>query len=1253
MPIFDIPAHRLVDLSDADLRELVARLCEAEREKQGGHRNEVRWGGSQTAADGGLDVVIDPVGPFGAAGPLARRDVGIQVKAADLQPAAIITEMRYGGALRPALSTLAEKSGSYLIASVGANCSEAMLQRRIDAMRNAVDDDPNGTSLHLNFLDRNAIGRWVSAHPSVAAWLRLRLTLPALEGWQPFGRWSSTPADVADELVCERGLVFRIGPGEPIRELPEALDRIRSLLWEGTGAVRIAGLSGIGKSRIVQGLFEPVGEVDALRVSHAIYADLGRAPNPAPMALLEALITRDAPAILVVDNCPPETHQALARKLAESAGPVRLITVEYDVRADRPEETDVVRIEAEGADIVEALVRRRHNELAAGEPRRLAELSQGNARLAFALAQAAPHAGTLSAFDDTALFDRLFWQRGVRNDELARAAEALSLVYSFDVEGDEEPDELALLGSLVDLSRSAMHRHAATLVERQLAQARSRWRAVLPHALANRLARQALHSIAWRAIADGFSDKPRLRRSLARRLAFLHDSEAARRIVSRWMEEGGPLHGPEPDMQVLEAICHLAPEETLAAIDEMIVRIQASQDDFAHLDSFSRMICRIAHSERLFSEACERLVTLAIATDGRKSSNTDDALASLFALYLSGTMAQTATRTSVARQNLIAQDLGRQTRGVAMVGSALRTGHWSSPFLTQDDARPEAFGWEPQGQEVVEWFSAWLDLISELDQISPANVRDNIRHVLAAEIDGLWRRVPDLRVKLNELARQLHATSPWVEGWHSLRRMIYLMDKREEKLSEDDTIAVHELIEHLSPVDLLERTRAEIARGWDLEVEDEDYAAAEVRQAERLLLLGSELAVSTDILATEGRSLFEAEGRSLYSLGVGLAEGSNSHRQTWAILRDLHLIDPSRTRQIGLLSGFLHQLDERARDVAEEIRAECRQVEALRHEYAAFLPQNTLSAEELNHVIEIAGEVQTAAWQFTDIVWRDQRQLADEDRVRLLRAFMRREDGPMLVVEALNMLRHVENGAREVWPEMLRSVGLDAVVRIIESHTLNDNLDHAMARTLSKCLRGDNGGGADRVTNAIVSRAARRYGSTYDVSKTLGTLANLAPSNFLNRVFPDDADGPAIRFREDDRADPLPMISPEELIHWCRQHKDRWSRIAPYINPFSRNAERAGEGSGISALALAVLDTTPDPASMIECFFQHLPPKSWSGSRAAIIERRLSMLETLREHRSLEVGETINRLSLETRGRLDRIRRGEQDEDRERDQRFE
>lgn len=1253
MPVFDIPTDRLVGLTDAELRELLARLCEAERERQGGHRNEVRWGGSQTAADGGLDVVVEPIGSFVAAGPLARRDAGIQVKAADLAAAAITFEMRYGGTLRPAISGLAARSGSYLIASAGANCSEAMLRRRVDAMRAAVADDPNGADLDLVFLDRKAISRWVSAHPSVAAWLRKRLTLPILTGWQPFGRWSSTPDGETDDLICEAGLVFRIGRHDPIRNVPDALDAIRNLVRNGTGSVRIAGLSGIGKSRIAQALFEPVGDVAALPTSHAIYTDLGHSPEPASMSMLEALIERGSPAILVVDNCPPDTHQALARKLAERPGPIRLITVEYDVRADRPEETDVIRVEAEGPDIVEALLCRRRRDLSSADARRLAEIAQGNARLGFALAQAAPQTGTLSAFEDSALFDRLFWQRDERDEELARAAGVLSLVYSFEVDGEEEPDELTFLGSFAELSRGAMHRHAATLLDRGLAQARGRWRAVLPHALANRLARQALRSIPWRNIADGFANKLRLRRSLARRLSYLHDSEEARRIVIRWMEAEGFLYGSTPDMQVLEAVCHLVPDEALQVVDGITSAIEAGSGDFHHLDSLTRMLSRVAHSEALFPRVCESLVRLSIAVDGQRTSNVDNALSSLFGLYLSGTLARTDVRASVARGFLQSDDPNHNARGISMLRSALRTGHWSSSFLSYDDARPDAFGWEPRGQEVVEWFVRWLELAADISHHAPLEIGDIARRSLADELDGIWRYFPTLRPRIDEIARQLHAAAPWAEGRHALRRMLYLIEKCGEKVPEDDLAGVRQLIEHMAPTDLKTRVSAEIARGWDLEAEDDDYAAAETRRSERLQLLGQELASSTEELTATGRDLFECRGRPLYSLGAGLAQGKQPPETLWAILRDLHLIDPSLSRQATILSGFLHQLDETDPAAAGAIRAECKATPALRREYALFLPRGALSVEQLNNAIEIAGEVESAAWQLTDIAWREERGLHDEDRVRLLRALMKRADGAVLVLDALKMLRHVEVGKREIWPGSLRAVGFDAVIAVIEGYELNDNLDHDLALALSSCLRGDNGGDANRVMGAIIARAARRYGSTYDLTATLGTLARQSPRIFLSRAFPDGAELPTIRFRDSLRSGPLSRLPPEAVIEWCNENADRWTRVALHISPFSLGSEEEDEAGSISQVAAAFLEVAPRPDVLVEAFLQHLAPMSWSGSRADIMERRLAVIESLKGHPAPEVGLTIARLAPGIRAHIARIRHAEHEEDRERDQRFE
>ena len=356
------------------------------------------------------------------------------------------------------------------------------------------------------------------------------------EGWTPLHaavRYGRTPGMVAALLNAG---------ADPERAQPQGLDAPAP--WRALQPHAAGGLSGVGKTRIVQALFEDSVGTDPLHRSLAIYADLGTAPVPTPRQVVSYLKAADRPAVLVLDNCPSAAHTLLASEVSD-APDIRLITIEYDIREDKPEHTTVIRIDAGGTEIVEALVSRRHPTLDGGNARMIAKFSGGNARVALALANAVEDNENLSDFSDAELFDRLFHQRGTPDENLLVAARTLALVYSYSVALDEDGvDELGTLAGLIGQNRQAFYAATQTLLERQLAQQRGNWRAILPPAVANRLAANGLRYIPIEDLRDAFQTLPndRLLKSYGKRLGYLHVHNMAQQIVRSWLCPGGLLH---------------------------------------------------------------------------------------------------------------------------------------------------------------------------------------------------------------------------------------------------------------------------------------------------------------------------------------------------------------------------------------------------------------------------------------------------------------------------------------------------------------------------------------------------------------------------------------------------------------------------------------------------------------------------------------------------------------------------------------
>jgi hypothetical protein len=148
-------------------------------------------------------------------------------------------------------------------------------------MWEAVNDLSNAKDLALDFYDQGRVASWVRDHAGMVLWVRAKVGRP-LPGWRPYESWAYSPDGIKGEYLLDDGVRVRTDTdtAEPGLSSIAGIQRIRDRLHRPGGVVRLIGLSGVGKTRFAQALFESRVGDSSLDPGLAHYTDVADGTRP-------------------------------------------------------------------------------------------------------------------------------------------------------------------------------------------------------------------------------------------------------------------------------------------------------------------------------------------------------------------------------------------------------------------------------------------------------------------------------------------------------------------------------------------------------------------------------------------------------------------------------------------------------------------------------------------------------------------------------------------------------------------------------------------------------------------------------------------------------------------------------------------------------------------------------------------------------------------------------------------------------------
>ena len=922
---FEVQGKDLEGLRPEQLHELLRRLLSVEAQANGIPLDGIHVSSNIAASDGGEDGRISWQDGPERTGFLPSRLCQFQLKAGGIGPAQAGREVLARGEVKAMVHSVLEQDGHYILL-----CARRYTRQPIENRERAIHTALRGAGLsvppeRISFRDADMIALWVNAHPSVALWVQEKVGLASPVRFASWHQWRSRSEHAVPWVEDPR--------------LPELRSTIRERVSQPGRLLRVVGLSGVGKSRLCLEALGGAGDDPAAKRplrDLVMYAVQSEVPDRALRAIVDQLADSRARAVVVVDDCDPQSHDDLVRLVRRAGSRVSLLTIDDEIPSELT--TGTLRIDEAAASVVEAIVEHVAGTLPPLDRQRLARISAGFPEIARRIVSE-PGATQLVDPRSGQLIDRFVVGRAPQDaDRLLRSATLLSAFRLVRVDpvntGWLDPSHaqttedylspIAALGR--HLTWEDLYAEAQRLAKRGVFKRRGGVGAIQPGPIAIRLAERQWKEWdprKWDQVLSG-SLGPGLTRAAAERLAHLNvnRTEIATRVVKHVSREGGPLDTGTVDNGRAEVLACLA-EVDAEVVADYVERLLDGHPDRLQLgdngrNSLLRALGRIAFPAETFAVGARLMLRLLGVENGTDSEYMSRPFAALFPAISGATEADGNRRLRFLDATVATNDPSQ----IRHVVRALAAG--CDPMGQLSAIGPEVHGsrrtlnrWHPATtNELAGYVGGCISHLARL-----ASRDDEVGAMCREELGGLIGSLVGngfIDCVEDAIRRVAGAGHRWTLALRQLHGALIDFAK---SIDEATAARLQSLIDLLTPTDLYDRVRALVTEppmphDWVTESTSEHFEALRAKID----------AMSDELLRTPNalRELLPKLSRGTHihadRLGESIANRASSPLDWLDPIIGAVEHEPEAQRNHALFVGFVAGLTQRHRAEAEAVK---------------------------------------------------------------------------------------------------------------------------------------------------------------------------------------------------------------------------------------------------------------------------------------------------------------------------------------------